>query len=113
MKKIVVAAAALLLVGCATTQLNTGLQKVVGQPVSVLVSDWGYPAAEREIMGHKLYVWSGNGGAMAVPLYGGGVFAAALNCTIQVSVDDHDVIQSYQWNGNNGGCAPFARRISH
>lgn len=113
MKTITAVLAALLLVGCATAQLNTGLKNLMGAPVSTLVSAWGYPENEREIMGHKIYIWSNDGGVMAVPLYGGGAFAARLNCTVQVSVDSHDVITSYQWNGNNGGCANFARRIPH
>ena len=113
MRFLIVAAVAGCLAGCATEQLNTGLEKVIGQPVDVLVSAWGYPSAQREIMGHTLYVWSNNGGAMAVPMYGGGVFAARLTCTVQVAVDAQNIITSYQWNGNNGGCAPLARRIPH
>lgn len=100
------------LVGCATQRLNTGLEKVVGMPIDVLVADWGYPSGQREIMGHTLYIWSNDGGAMAVPMYGGGVMAARLTCTVQVAVNDEKIITSYQWNGNNGGCAPFARRIA-
>jgi hypothetical protein len=99
------------LTGCATQRLEAGLSKTVGELVSILVNAWGYPAAEREIMGHKLYTWSNNGGAMAVPLYGGGFYAARLTCTVEVSVDDKDTITSYQWSGNNGGCAAMARRI--
>jgi hypothetical protein len=83
----------------------------MGGPVDVLVEAWGYPASEREIMGHKLYVWTNDGGAMAVPTYGGGVFAARLACTVQVSVNEQEKITSYQWNGNNGGCAALARRL--
>jgi hypothetical protein len=101
------------LVGCATQQLNAGLQKVIGMPIDVLVSDWGYPSAQREIMGHTLYIWSNDAGVMAVPLYGGGMYAGRLACTVQVAVNDEKIITSYQWNGNNGGCAQFARRIAH
>jgi hypothetical protein len=111
MKIAVIAIASVMLFGCATAQLNSGLQKVVGAPVDVLVNAWGYPAAEREIMGRKLYIWSNEGGAMAVPMYGGGVFAARLQCQVQVSVDAQNIVTSYQWSGNNGGCAPFARRL--
>jgi hypothetical protein len=103
----------LLLAGCATAQLNKGLQNLMGQPVSVLVSAWGYPQGEREIMGRKLYIWSADRGAVAVPMYGGGAFAARLACTVEVGVDSREIITSYQWNGNNGGCAGLARRIPH
>lgn len=106
-------AIAMCLTGCATQQLNTGLQKLVGMPVDVLVSDWGYPSAQREIMGQTLYIWSNDGGVVAVPLYGGGAFAGRLTCTIEVAVNDDKIITHYQWNGNNGGCAAFARRIAH
>lgn len=106
-----IAIAAMLLGGCATARLNSGLEKVMGQPVDVLVSAWGYPGGEREIMGHKIYIWSNDGDAMAVPLYGGGVFAARLQCQVQVTVNGQQIVTSYQWSGNNGGCAPFARRL--
>ena len=101
------------LVGCATQQLNTGLQQIIGKPVDVLVSAWGYPGGQREIMGKTLYTWSNNAGAMAVPIYGGGVFANQLTCTVEVSVNDQKIVTSYQWSGNNGGCASYARRIPH
>ncbi len=99
------------LVGCATQRLNSGLQAAIGQPVQMLVSDWGYPDSQRKIMGTTLYVWSNDAGAMAVPLYGGGVFAGRLTCTVQVAVDGNGLIRSFQWSGNNGGCAAFARRL--
>lgn len=111
MRKVVILLLALVLTGCATQRLNSGLQKVIGERVDVLVNAWGYPAGQREMMGHKLYIWSNDNGVMAVPLYGGGVVAGRLTCTIQVAVNDSDVITSYQWNGNNGGCAAFARRL--
>jgi hypothetical protein len=109
--KIAVFAAIALLSGCATQRLNSGLQKIIGEPVDVLVSAWGYPAGERNIMGRTLYVWSNDGGAMAVPMYGGGVFAARLQCQVQVSVNEQRIVTSYQWSGNNGGCAVFSRRL--
>lgn len=96
MRSFIIGTAVVCLTGCATEQLNTGLQKVIGQPVDVLVADWGYPSAQRQIMGH-----------------GGGVFTSRLNCTVQVAVNAQNIITSYQWNGNNGGCAPLARRIPH
>jgi hypothetical protein len=103
----------LLLAACATQQLTNGLQKAMGMPIDVLVADWGYPREEREIMGHKFYIWSNNGGVVAVPVYGGGAYAASLVCTVQVGVDDNKIITSYQLNGNNGGCAAYADRIAH
>lgn len=113
MRSLLIIATIVCLAGCATEELNTGLQKAMGQPIDVLVSDWGYPIAQRQIMGHTLYIWSNNAGIMAVPLYGGGVYAGRLTCTIQVAVNKQNIITSYQWNGNQGGCAPFARRIPH
>lgn len=99
--------------GCATQELNKGLQAVIGQPVDVLVNDWGYPTDQREIMGHTVYVWRNENGVMAVPMYGGGAYAAPLECTVQVVVDNNNIITSYQWSGNNGGCEAFADRIQH
>lgn len=106
-------ALAICLAGCATQLLDKGLKKSMGMPIDVLVAGWGYPSDEREIMGHKMYIWSNNGGVMAVPVYGGGVYANSLNCTVQIVVDDNKMITGYQWSGNNGGCATFANRIAH
>ena len=112
MQKIaVIALCAAFLSGCATARLNTELQKAIGQPVDVLVNAWGYPASQREIMGQMLYTWSNDGGVMAVPLYGGGVFAGRLQCQVEVAIDAQHIITRYQWSGNNGGCAPLARRL--
>lgn len=112
MKKIAaIALCTALLSGCATARLNTGLQKAIGQPIDVLVDAWGYPSSQREMMGQTLYTWSNDGGAMAVPMYGGGVFAARLQCQVEVAVNSQRIITRYQWSGNNGGCAPLARRL--
>lgn len=111
MRKIVGICCFILLTGCATQHLNSSLHKVLGEPVDILVSAWGYPAGQREMMGHHIYVWSNDGGAMAVPLYGGGMFAARLRCEVEVAVNDQRIVTSYQWSGNNGGCAAFARRL--
>jgi hypothetical protein len=99
------------LAGCATQQLDAGLKKVIGMPLDVLVARWGYPTSEREILSKTLYTWSNNGGVVAVPVYGGGAYAATLNCTVEVTVDANKIITGYQWNGNNGGCAPYARKF--
>lgn len=98
---------------CATTELNDGLQAVLGKPIDVLVSDWGYPSDQREIMGHTIYIWNNQAGVMAMPMYGGGAYAAPLECTVQVMVDSNNIITHYQWSGNNGGCKAFADRIQH
>ena len=32
-------------------------------------------------------------------------------CTIELAVDEHDVIKHFDWRGNLGGCANWARRL--
>ena len=115
MKIAVFAAVALIaagaLTGCVSTRMNDGLNYLIGKPVQFVINRFGYPDSQREIMGHTLYEWSNEGGAMAVPLYGGGVFAARLQCHVEVAVDSRLIVTSYQWSGNNAGCAAFANRL--
>jgi len=126
-KKIVATICLVLVAGCATQQLDTGLKGLIGRPVSEAVGRLGYPDSQREMMGDKLYVWStshtavmpimntstttGNVGGM--PVYGQttGMTMVPMNanCLIQVAVTENGIIKSYQWRGNEMGCKMYAR----
>jgi hypothetical protein len=121
---------ALGLSGCVTSQMNGGLDYLVGLNVEAALSVLGYPDGQREMLGDTLYVWSsshdvalpmtttatttGNVGGM--PYYGSttrmGYMPANFNCTIQLAVGPDKIIKSWQWNGNMGGCQPYARRLA-
>jgi hypothetical protein len=131
MKKGVIAAlvGALGLSGCVTSRMNDGLSDLVGLDVDAAVAVLGYPDGQREMMGDTLYIWSSNhnvvlpmattttttGNFGGVPYYGSttgmGYMPANLNCTIQLAVGPNKVIKSWQWNGNMGGCQPYARSL--
>lgn len=113
--------AAVLLAGCASQQLEKGLTALKGQPIQRVVKCWGYPAAERSVMGQKLYVWStrstvylpspitGSVGNSPVNLTADEPLTAA--CTVQIAVDTHEAITGFQWEGNEAGCSQFSRRL--
>lgn len=115
--------------GCATHQLDESLRGLIGQPVSVAVAHLGYPDAEREVMGTKIYVWSSShqgvmpmpststttGYVGGAPVYGQttGTTWVPLNaqCSIQLAVDADGTIKQYQWRGNQPGCRSYARML--
>lgn len=120
---------ALILSGCANRILTKHLNQMVGQNISVLVDRWGYPDTERTIMGHKIYIWGDSSQSMIylpqtsyttayvgnVPIQSattsGSFVPMTESCIIQVTVDSSDDIISWQFRGNQAGCAPYARQI--
>jgi hypothetical protein len=120
---------AVVLAGCAGERLNKGLSSMMGQDVRVFVAKWGYPSGKREILGDTIYTW-GNASSGVVPIpqtttttgFAGNVPVMAITtstsympvtyqCTIEVAVDQNDRMKSYQFRGNQGGCAPYANRL--
>jgi hypothetical protein len=119
-----------LIAGCATQQLDRDLKGLLGQPIQSAVDRLGYPDGEREIMGDKIYVWSTNHNAvMLVPTtttttgavgstpYTGTttsmhMMPVAYQCVVQLAVNPDGTIKRYQWQGNQGGCAQYARMLN-
>lgn len=98
-----IAPALLLLAGCAVTELNSGLQALVGQDVSAAVKLLGYPNGARAVTGGTLYIWSTDSV--------GGV-PNAQACTIQITVDATNRIRRGQYDGNPHACAPYERDLN-
>ncbi len=116
-----------LLCGCATQQLNTGLQTLVGQNIQTAISHLGYPDGQRIVMGDTIYVWSTNrnvvmplnttstttGAVGGTPYYGTTssmqMVPMAFQCTVQIATTSDGTIKSFQWEGNQGGCQRYAR----
>lgn len=129
-KNVVAIAMIAALAACAgVSSLRDDLQPLVGQDIKAAVAVLGYPDGQREMLGDTIYVWSSS---RSVPLLfptsstttgtvGGTTVIAASNsyrpvtgifhCTIQMAVDSANRIKSYQVDGNNGGCARYARRV--
>lgn len=128
-KIVVIAVISVLLVACATEQLNSGLRSLVGSNIQMAINVMGYPDSEREVAGQKIYLWSTNrtdvlpmattattaGAVGGTPYYGTTTgmelvpFTAA--CKVQIAVNAQGVIQTFQWEGNEAGCARYARRF--
>ena len=115
--------------GCANQILTKHLNQMMGQNIGVLVNRWGYPDSERTILGHKIYIWGSTSQSMMympqtsyttayvgnVPIQStttsGAFIPMTASCIIQVAVDSSDDISSWQFRGNQAGCAPYAYRI--
>lgn len=126
---VVVAAALVTLAGCAQQQIDKGLSAHVGQPVSTLIAKLNYPDRQTTISGQRAFIWGFDRPAEAsiftptVPAGRVGRPATLANnamamspidhaCQIRVVVDDSYRIVSWDSRGNEGGCAPYARRLS-
>jgi hypothetical protein len=125
--KIAVFALVVLLSGCATQQLNTGLQELMGHNIRVAIDHLGYPDGQRTVMGHTVYVWSTSGSMMlpmtttstttgmvgSTPVYGTtnqtNFMPMGFSCTVQIATDSDGTMKSYQWAGNQPGCRRYAR----
>ena len=127
MIRIAIFAAAALLSGCATAQLDKGLNGLVGHNIKEAVAHLGYPDGQREVMGDTLYIWSTNrsglmpfnrtttttGAVGGTPFYGTtnsmALMPVAFNCTVQIATTADGTIKTYQWEGNQPGCKRYAR----
>lgn len=123
----VVAAMALtLLAGCAQQRLSEGLAAHAGQPAATLFAKLSYPDGRTVVDGRRAYVWGSEhaSGSFLTPASSGGVRQMNLasttlamspvdhHCLIRVVVDQNDRVVAWQSSGNEGGCAPYARRLA-
>ncbi|MFC7541791.1 hypothetical protein ACFQU2_23080 [Siccirubricoccus deserti] len=105
------------------------MNELMGQPAPVLFSRLGYPDAETVVAGRKAYIW-GNRRMGAMPIYTPTtttgfvgtqpvtMTTSTMNmvpveyaCQIRAIVDAEDRITTWDYRGNQGGCAPYARRL--
>jgi len=136
MNRVYCVIASALLVGCATTTMDRIMKSWQGEHIDQVVARWGYPNAEREFRGRKLYVWN-DGGAYVFPSYtsttgtvtrvGPGVAAVSSQtfgigggtisgqCERTLEIDSAGKVVSWQWAGNDccvmavsGRCAQLA-----
>lgn len=130
MKKVAVLLACLLsLGGCVFQNMTKGLDALKGQNIQVAVNELGYPDGQRTMLGHTIYVWgrsedtvlptfntsTTNGMIGNTPVYGTttttNLIPVNYNCTIQIMVDSNNIIQSWQFTGNRGGCSAYANDL--
>ena len=130
MKRIVaMVLAAAALTGCVSRNMNEGLQSLVGQDIHAAVARLGYPNAKREMLGDTIYVWGSSQNSVmpmtttnyttgmvgTVPITGATTSTEFVpvnyNCSIQIATDSSGTIKNWQWSGNMGGCAHYARAL--
>lgn len=135
MKRVVIGLVAVIsLAGCATFgQLETGLNSLIGQDLSVAVAQLGFPSAEREVAGMRLVEWGrSNNATFAMPTsstttgyvqsgnrtanYSATTMSSTpvtmnFQCHITLQVDSANIVRRYQYEGNLGGCQPYIRAL--
>jgi hypothetical protein len=105
------------LVGCATTLLSNDVKPYVGRDIHELAARLGKPTGTRETTGTHVYVWSADSeGVLPTGAVTEGTRTRTMTvqyeCTLEVTVDALNVIQGYQVEGSNAGCAAFRRHLS-
>ena len=88
------------LFGCATHHLEKKLDSWVGHDVNELFQSWGPPSSSFDMPdGRKMYTWSADGGAVAVPM-GTGAIAVRRGCQTTFTVGTSGRIESWRYAGN-------------
>jgi hypothetical protein len=90
------------LAGCAGYVIKKEMNSVVGQPVSAVIAKMGLPTEDRMIAGKKVYIWSTSN------------FVEGTNykCQIRAVLDDKDIVTSWDYDGNEGGCGRFVTKLA-
>jgi hypothetical protein len=116
--------------GCATDDLNGGLQSLIGKNINSAQARLGPAGSPSTLQGDRIYTWntrrdrslpfmSPNTSAGAVgglPVYGSAINAtwvtASLYCTIQIATDQNGTILGYRWSGSFGGCEGYSKALT-
>jgi hypothetical protein len=103
--------------GCATARLSNFVKPYVGRDIHELTARLGNPAGKRETTGNSVYVWSvGSEGVLPTTSSADGtrtnIMTVQYECTLEITVNAQNVIQSYEIEGSDAGCAAFRRHLS-
>lgn len=128
---IVTPIAATFLTGCATfSDLENGLQTLVGKPFTTAVDVMGYPDGKMPIDSQTVYVWGNRSvGAYSMPQtaytsgYVGNQYYTAQTqynqtvyydhqCEIKLVCDSSDTIITWQYRGNIAGCNQYISNLN-
>ena len=128
--RVIAGTLALFLAGCAAGIIEEKMEPMIGQPASNAFEKLGLLDAEGEVAGRKFYVWeTRTSGSFSMPkqstgtLFGGpGPSTFTLltheevyynhHCKMRIFVDSQDRIATYDFDGNEGGCSTFAKKLS-
>jgi len=101
------------LLGCATARLSHEVKPYVGRDIHELTARLGGPTGKRETDGDRVFVWSiSSDGVMPSGSGNGGTITVQHECTLEVTVSAQNIIQAYQVEGSDAGCAAFHRHLS-
>jgi hypothetical protein len=105
------------LVGCAAARLSHFVKPYVGRDIHELTAHLGNPVGKRETTGNSVYVWSADSeGVLPTTSSADGTrtntMTVQYECTLEVTVNSQNVIQSYEIEGSDAGCAAFRRHLS-
>lgn len=126
------AAATLVLTGCAADGmkvLDAGLSSLVGLPIQSAYDRLGYPNGSQNMNGDTFYIWSTNRNVV-MPVYQPGsaygsvgntpfqvntntpgMMPMNFNCSIRVIAGSDNVIKSWDYQGNAGGCQGYVQSL--
>jgi hypothetical protein len=104
------------IMGCAAARLSNFVKSYVGRDIHELTARLGNPVGKRETTGNSVYVWSAQSeGVLPTTSSADGrtnTMTVQFECTLEVTVNAQNVIQSYQIEGSDAGCAAFRRHLS-
>lgn len=112
---------AFLLFGCSGEVIQENMNSMVGGHVNIAIAKLGIPEHEGEIRGGKYYLWDvSNSGSYSIPntTYVGTTPIITYSntsfhhhCKIRVFVNQQDIITTFDFEGNEGGCQHIAARL--
>ncbi|SCW76999.1 hypothetical protein SAMN02927900_04748 [Rhizobium mongolense subsp. loessense] len=116
--------------GCTTMEdAKPAMQSLKGQPVQAAFAKLGYPDAEQNIAGKKIYVWNtSSSGTYTVPttntattyVNGQAIYSTVqgtrtesydYSCKLRLIASQGGIIENWDWDGNIGGCERYAARL--
>nr|WP_198982706.1 hypothetical protein [Herbaspirillum sp. ASV7] len=99
MKKSISVVALLSLAGCVTFgQMHDGLTALKGQPLSAAIAKIGLPSSESTVAGMRVVKWKAAN-------------TSEWPCEITMQVDDRNIIQAAEGQGNIGGCERYIKAL--
>jgi hypothetical protein len=103
-------------------QLGANLSTYQSRPFDIALDHFGYPDAEREVAGRKIYVWNVDevdsvpdlattSGTIGQQQFSATTSGSTKNmtahCKITMAVDAGNIVKDVRYDGNMAGCARF------
>ncbi len=130
LKSLIAVTAVLSVGGCSTfSNMETGLNTLIGQPLDAAIARIGYPSGQMQVGNDTVYAW-GRQFSMNMPRYnqatttgrvGGTGFSATTGytsydnvtyeCNVKIITDERGIIKTWEFDGNIGGCDAYSKRL--